>query len=200
VRLHGGVIITTNHLLSGIYIPQDDRRYDVIECATKSEMGLEDDAKRRVYFEQLWKWFYEEDGARHVAAFLHARDLKGFSASQGQRKTAAHKNIIQNSLSGDEWFIDALEAEGNPDLFRGDALLLKAVNNGEDPAEVRGKLSFAAERHGYKKFQSSAVDGRWLNGDKKRCTLFLKQEAPPPTKLKREILLGLKSEKAPRKY
>ena len=190
VRLHGGVIITTNHLLSGIFIPQDVRRYDVIECATKIEMGLEDDATRRTYFETLWAWFHA-DGARHVAAYLHARDLTGFSASNGQRKTNAHQMVIQNSMSGDEWFTDALEAEGNPDLFRGDVLMLRAVCHGEDAAEVRGKLPHAAERAGFKRYQSTAKDGRWLNGDKKKCALFLRQGVAIPTRAAREKVLSI---------
>lgn len=199
VRLHCGVIITTNHLLSGIFIPQDDRRYDVIECATKIEMGLEDDAKRRSYFETLWAWFHK-DGAQHVAAFLHARDLTRFSASNGQRKTSAHQMIIQNGMSGDEWFLDALEAEGNPDVFRGDVLMFRAVCNGEDAAGVRGKLPHAAERHGYRKFQSPAKDGRWLNGDKRKCALFLRQGATIPTKSERDKLLNEKTDVINKKY
>lgn len=189
VRLHGGVIITTNHLLSGIYIPQDDRRYDVIECATRSEMGLADDATRRAYFEQLWSWFYREDGARHVAAFLHARDLTKFSPNNGQRKTAAHQLIIQNSMSGDEWFNDCLEALGTPDLFRGDVFMVQAVRNGEDAVEVRGKLPHAAERAGFKRYPGPTKDGRWLNGDKRKCALFLRQGVAIPAKSDREKLL-----------
>lgn len=188
-RLRCGVIITTNHLLSGLYIPQDDRRYDVIECATKGEMGLADDATRRAYFERLWAWFHQEDGARHVAAFLHARDLTGFSASNGQRKTAAHQLIIQKSMSGDEWFNDALEAMGNPDLFRGDVFMVQAVRNGEDAVEVRGKLPHAAERAGFKRYPGPTKDGRWLNGDKRKCALFLRQGVAIPTKSEREKLL-----------
>jgi hypothetical protein len=200
VRLHCGVIITTNHLLSGIYIPQDDRRYDVIECATRSEMGLEDDAKRRAYFEKLWSWFYQEEGARHIAAFLHARDLTGFSASNGQRKTAAHQQIIQNSMSGDEWFNDALEALGNPDLFRGDVLMLQAVRNGEDLGDARTKLPHAAERAGFKRYLSPAKDGRWPLGDNRKCALFLRQGVAIPTKAEREKLLKADPNEVAKKY
>lgn len=206
-RLRGGVIITTNHLASGIYIPQDDRRYDVVECATRSEMGLADDATRCAYFERLWAWFHQEDGARHVAAFLHARDLTRFSPNNGQRKTAAHQMIIQNSMSGDEWFLDALEALGNPDLFRGDVFVLQAVHNGEDAKELRGKLLHAVERAGFKRYLSPTRDGRWLNGDKKKCALFLRQGVAIPTKSAREKVLNVTMNEvlqqihgAPRKY
>lgn len=199
-RLRCGVAITSNHLASGIYIPQDDRRYDVLECATKSEMGLEDDAKRRGYFEQLWSWFQQQDGARHVAAFLHARDLTGFSANNGQRKTAAHQMIIQNSMSGDEWFNDALEAMGNPDLFRGDVLMLQAVRNGENADDVRGKLPHASERAGFKRYLSPTRDGRWPIGDKRKCTLYLRQGAAVPTKSEREKLLKTKPDEVLPKY
>jgi hypothetical protein len=189
VKLYCAVIVTTNHLLSSIFIPQDDRRFDVIECATKSEMGLADDAKRRTYFEKLWGWFYNEDGARHVAAFLHARDLTKFSPNNGQRKTAAHRLVVQHGLSGDEWFLDALEADDNPDLFRSDVLILRATHNGEDAAGVRGKLPYVAERHGYRRFPSSTKDGRWLNGDGKKCALFVRQGVAPPTAAARQKVL-----------
>jgi hypothetical protein len=94
VRMHCGVIITTNHLASGIYIPADDRRYDVIESARLTDMGLDDVAERREYFSDLWDWFLT-GGANHVAAYLHERDISQFSASNGQRKTEAHNSVVQ---------------------------------------------------------------------------------------------------------
>ena len=38
IKMYCGVIITTNHLMSSIHIPEDDRRTDVIDCASFEEM------------------------------------------------------------------------------------------------------------------------------------------------------------------
>ena len=187
VLMHCGVVLTTNSLL-GVYIPPDDRRYDILLCATLSEMRLADDKTRRKYFEELWAWF-RDGGAEHVFAFLQERDLKGFSASQGQRKTEAHKMAIQENLVNDEWFADALEAEGNPDMFRGDMILERARCTGEGRPGIKAKLAYAAERAGYLKLRSSMKDGRWKNADGWKCSVFVKQGTPSPTKPMLKTLL-----------
>jgi hypothetical protein len=123
VKMYCGVVITSNHLLSSIHIPEDDRRYDVIECATLEEMDLADEKIRRDYFTELWNWFLEKDGARHVAAFLHERDLSGFSAAMGQRKTAAHAEMVHHGMVGDEWLADILDKMMDPAVVRGDWIM-----------------------------------------------------------------------------
>lgn len=134
VKMHCGVILTTNHLLSGIYIPADDRRYDVIECATKQEMGLKSDDEVRAYFSELWAWF-SNGGAEHVAAFLHQRDISKFSASNGQRKTDAHRSVVSAALAADHWIIDALDELNEPDLARVDAIMTVILRNGGNEKE-----------------------------------------------------------------
>ncbi len=188
VLMHCGVVLTTNSLL-GIYIPPDDRRYDVLLCATLAEMGLADDTIRRTYFERLWGWFLD-GGAEHVYAFLLERDLTKFSASQGQRKTDAHKMTVQENLTSDEWFADALEAEENPSLFRGDLILERARINGETGLGIKTKLAHAAERAGFIKYRSPLKDGRWKSADGWKCSVFIKQGTVPPTKLALKELLG----------
>ena len=188
VLMHCGVVLTTNSLL-GIYIPPDDRRYDVLLCATLAEMGLADDTIRRTYFEKLWGWFLN-GGAEHVYAFLLERDLAKFSASQGQRKTDAHKMTVQENLVNDEWFADALEAEGNPTLFRGDLILERARSTGESGPGIKTKLAHAAERAGFIKYRSPIKDGRWKCADGWKCSVFIKQGSAPPTPSALKELLG----------
>lgn len=184
VRMYCGVIITTNHLASGIYIPPDDRRYDVIEAATMDEMGLLDENVRREYFIDLWEWFLA-GGSSHIAAYLHERDLSGFSASNGQRKTDAHRTVVAGGMTGDQWLDDILDELGDPVGVRADWIITKAVAAGEKDADVKRKLGNAIGRVGYTLFKNKAIkDGRWkING--KKVTVYVKQGTPEsydPTK------------------
>lgn len=166
VRLYCGVIITTNHLTGSVHIPADDRRFDVIQCATLEEMGLADETVRRDYFTNLWEWFKFKDGDKHVAALLHARDLSGFSAALGQRKTAAHTEIVQHGMIGDEWLRDILDTMGNTPVLRTDWILERAVGMGERKEDVRARIGHALNRMGYDVLPNPKYkDGRWkVNG------------------------------------
>lgn len=167
VRMYCGVIITTNHLASGIYIPPDDRRYDVIEAATMDEMGLRDENKRREYFSELWDWFLS-GGSAHVAAYLHERDLSNFSASNGQRKTDAHRTVVAGGMVGDNWLDDIIDDLGEPVGIRSDWIVAKAVAAGEKEGDIKRKIGNAIGRLNYVLFKNpSAKDGRWKIGGKK---------------------------------
>lgn len=174
VRMHCGVIVTTNHLASGIYIPADDRRYDVMECATLAEMGLENDETRREYFEELWGWFLREGGASHVAAYLHEVDLSSWSAANGQRKTEAHAAVVAVGMVGDAWLDDVLGELEYPAAVRSDWIIRRAVEMGEKEADLRRKLGAALGRVGYVMYRcSTTVDGRWKLGER-RTTVYVK--------------------------
>jgi hypothetical protein len=161
VKMYCGVIITTNHLTSGIYIPADDRRYDVIEAATLQEMSLHDDGMRREYFSNLWGWFLT-GGENHIAAYLHERDISKFSASNGQRKTDAHQAVVAAGMTGDYWLSDILDELGNPIGVRSDIIIARAVAGGEKEMDVRRKLSNTIGRFGYKVHQRpTAKNNRW---------------------------------------
>jgi len=158
IRMFCGVIITTNHLLSAIYIPEDDRRYDVIEAATKLEMGLTDDATRIAYFENLWDW-YKKGGDTHIAAFLHHRDLSAFSAENGQRKTKAHRAVVCQSYTSDEWLIDILDDKNDPIIITTVEILEKMD---EVSKKKPGKIQPALLRRGYRVVNNpERGDGRW---------------------------------------
>jgi len=177
VRMYCGVIITTNHLASGIYIPPDDRRYDVIEAATMHEMGLGGEDDRREYFSELWDWFLA-GGANHIAAYLHERDLSGFSASNGQRKTDAHRTVVAGGMVGDSWLDDILDELGDPVGVRSDWIVTKAVAAGEKEGEVKRKISNAIGRLNYVLFKNPSVkDGRWKIGGKK-VAVYVKVGTP----------------------
>jgi hypothetical protein len=153
-------------LASGIYIPPDDRRYDVIESATMVEMGIQDEMVRRQYFSDLWDWFLEGGGS-HIAAFLHERDISGFSASNGQRKTEAHKTVVAGGMTGDHWLIEILDSMGMPEFVREDWILTRAVANGEKDEKVKGKIMNTMGRQDYHMYYNPAYKhGRWSIGGK----------------------------------
>jgi hypothetical protein len=176
VRMHCGVIITTNHLSSGIYIPADDRRYDILDTATLAEMDLEKPEDRKEYFSDLWAWFVA-GGASHVAALLHARDISKFSASNGQRKTEAHAAVVASSMDTDTWLLDILDDLGNPPGVRQDVIVNKAEANGEKRESIERKVKPAIGRLGYKQLIGKERAGRWKLG-KKLTIVYVKNETP----------------------
>lgn len=176
VRMHCGVVLTTNHLADGIYIPTDDRRYDVMETATLATMGLEKEKKRREYFTDLWDWFIQ-GGASHVAAYLTEKNIKKFSASNGQRKTDAHATIVASGMGGDQWLDDIIDSMNNPIAIRSDWIMTRAIANGEKDTAIRRKISNAMGRQGYTMLRSNYKDGRWKIGGKK-VTVYVKPGLP----------------------
>lgn len=182
VRMHCGVIITTNHLASGIYLPADDRRYDVIESARLTDMGLDDAAQRREYFSDLWDWFLA-GGASHVAAYLHERDISRFSASNGQRKTEAHHSVVQIGRERHAWLYDILEELGHAEFVSFPSIREHAKCNGEDIVNVgafNGRAKAALEDAGYVKYRNTkSRDGRWYKtGHHKGFFIYAKIGTP----------------------
>ena len=168
LKMFCGVIMTTNHLVGGIHLPPDDRRYDVIECATFEEMGLTSAETRAAYFTQLYSWYYQPASRWHIAAWLHERSLKDWSASSGQRKTAGHRAIVMSSMAADAWALEALEDLGMPALVKASILIERGISHGEKKEAIVRKLPHILSRLGYTAaYNPNAADGRWkLNGTK----------------------------------
>lgn len=182
VRMYCGVVITTNHLANGIYIPQGDRRFDVIDSASLGEMGWKniEDEKRATYFTELWEWFCE-GGDSHVAAFLHERDISRFSPNNGQRITEAHKNVVTVGFEPDMWLLDALDLMENPDYVRVDCLMDACERMGNDKNKIRSKIAPTIARHGYILTRHHVrVDGRWPFGNNVNTIVYKKNGAGEP--------------------
>lgn len=166
VKLFCGVIITTNHLLNGLHIPPDDRRYDVIDCATHQEMGFKNLDDRRLYFDYLWNWFNNEKGNQHIAAYLREKDISEFSAANGQRRTKAHQSIIMVDLEQYGWFFDIVNELGSPDFISVPTIKKFAERNGEidtsKTSQFQGKIKHAALAAGYFRYSNpNSKEGRW---------------------------------------
>ena len=170
VKLFCGVIITTNHLLNGLHIPPDDRRYDVIDCATHEEMGFKNPNDRKLYFDWLWNWFYKEKGDSHIAAYLREKDISKFSAPNGQRRTKAHQSIIMVELEQYGWFFDIVNELGSPDFISVPTIKNIAERNGEidttKNSQFQGKIKHAALAAGYVRYGNpNSTEGRWTMPD-----------------------------------
>ena len=188
VRMYCGVVITTNNLATGLYIPPDDRRYDVIDCATLEDMGLGDATVRGPYFDNLWEWFHA-GGNAHILAFLLDRDLSHWSHNRGQRKTAAHREVIQSNARQDDWLDDILDAMNYPDYVRADWVTDRAEGKGEKKGDVVRKLSPTMGRMGYTRYVNPGTkDGRWrVNGTK--FVLYIREGVVPEENFLDKLIL-----------
>jgi len=191
VRLHCGVIITTNHLSSGLYIPDDDRRYDVIDCATRREMCLMSLEQRRDYFDGLWRWYEEQNGAASVYAALLERDISKFSANSGQRSTAAHRELIQIGMTHDQWAADAIDLLKDESVLRTDNLwsAVQQVDPEMSRKKFNGCAQHALRRLGYVRLVNPAIrDGRWrLESDLGRMARVQVYYNPDKVQLKEAV-------------
>jgi Family of unknown function (DUF5906) len=115
-----GVIITTNHLGDGLYLPADDRRHYVAwSPRTREDFTAE-------YWTRLYSWF-AGGGVGHVCAYLAARDISGFDAKAAPPKTAAFWTIVAASESPESGELrDVLDALRNPAALTLQALLDQA--------------------------------------------------------------------------
>jgi hypothetical protein len=104
-----GVVITSNHLTDGIFLPANDRRHYVAwsECRPAD---FEDD-----YWLKMWGW-YDAGGDRHVAAYLTTLDISNFDPKASPPKTSAFWSIVNANRTSEEGELqDVLDQLGNPD-------------------------------------------------------------------------------------
>jgi hypothetical protein len=104
-----GVIITTNHKISGIYLPEDDRRtYVAWSKLTQKDFET-------AYWDKLWSWYLREDGFAHVAVYLQQHNLRGFNPKAPPKKTEAFLDIVEANLAAeDAEFAEAINILGRP--------------------------------------------------------------------------------------
>ena len=173
INMFCGVIVTTNHLATGIYIPPGDRRYDVIEAASKKDMGLSLPIERAEYFGDLWDWF-GSGGSSHVAAFLAERELGKWSPATGQRETEAHKAVISAGMSTEHWILDVMAELKDPDVVRSDVLLSVAEKDGGmSRKEIQGRMPAAMTRIGYYAVRCPFnTDGRWAFEESRKAVVY----------------------------
>jgi hypothetical protein len=172
------VAATSNHKTDGIYLPADDRRHYVAWSSLTSEAFDED------YWLKLWRW-YEEDGYRHIAAYLATYDVSKFDPKAPPPKTDAFWAIVDANRAPEESELaDILDALGNPQ-----ATCLNQIAEAEGASMeftewLREKknqkaISYQLERCGYVPVRKPGrKDGFWLiNGTRK--VIYAKVELNP---------------------
>jgi hypothetical protein len=101
-----GFITTSNHD-DATYLPADDRR----NAVAKSERTHTDFHKE--YFDELYYWYYHENGIGHVVAYLQVYDLANFNPKLAPPKTEAFWGMVNIDLGPDHGELtDAIEALG----------------------------------------------------------------------------------------
>ena len=121
-----GVIITTNHLIGGLFVGDgdDDRRYYVAWSQKEKEDFPEN------HWDKIYKWF-ADGGSEHVTAYLYMRDISKFNASAPPTKTDAFWQMSEADRPIESpAFADLLDKFQNRAFTLND--LRRAVNHGDD--------------------------------------------------------------------
>jgi hypothetical protein len=172
-----GVIITTNHLTDGIYLPPDDRRHYV----AWSEVTKDDFDS--AYWASLWRW-YREGGIAHVCAYLRTLDLSDFDAKAPPPRTAAfHRIVHSNTAPEDGELADVLDQAGRPNVITLDEVIrcARSLRLHDLAVELtdrrrRRALPHKFERVGYVPIRNpDADDGLWKIAQR-RQTVYARRE------------------------
>jgi hypothetical protein len=117
------VIITTNHLSDGIYLPADDRRHFVAWSDLK-QADFDVD-----YWNRLHRWF-DMGGNEIVAHYLATLNLADFDAKAPPPKTNAFWRIVDASRTPEDAELnDALDELGRPNAVTLRSIALRADND-----------------------------------------------------------------------
>ena len=82
-----GFITTSNHD-DAVYLPENDRR----NAVSRSERTCTDFSQE--YFNELYHWYYHENGINHVVAYLQQYDLSNFNPKLAPPKTEAFWRVV----------------------------------------------------------------------------------------------------------
>lgn len=171
-----GVVLTTNHKSDGIYLPADDRRHFV----AWSELTKEDFPPD--YFPNLYGWYENEDGYRHVAAYLASLDLSEFDPKAPPPKTTSFWDIVDaNRAPEDAEMADALEKLQNPAAVTIADVADAATSDFRDWLLARKNsrgIAHRMEKAGYQKVRNDGQsDGRWKVGGRNQV-IYARRELP----------------------
>jgi hypothetical protein len=106
-----GVIITTNHRTSALYLPANDRRHEVYFSNRLQAQYSEH------HFEPFYAW-YAAGGYAAIAHYLATLDLTGYSVKTPPPKTPAFWEMVaMGTPNEDSQLEDALDALGSPNVL-----------------------------------------------------------------------------------
>jgi hypothetical protein len=156
-----GVILTTNHKTTGIYLPAEDRRHYVAWSERKKE-DFDDQ-----YWNNLWRWYEKEQGYNHVAAYLAELDVTSFDPKAPPTKTNAFWDIVDaNHAPEDAELADVLDEMGRPPAVTIWRIISNANGSFREYLEDRKNLKSIPHRLvqcGYSKIRNPDEEkGRWF--------------------------------------
>jgi Bifunctional DNA primase/polymerase, N-terminal len=165
-----GLILTTNYKTTGIYLPAEDRRHYV----AWSNLGPEDFAEG--YWNKLFGW-YDEDGDRHVAAYLAGYNLCGFDPKAPPPKTQAFWDIVDANRSPvDAELADVLDELDNPAAVTLEQVITKAKRKFadwlDDPKNQRA-IPHRFEKCGYVSVRKPDRNDNLWRINKKRHVVYV---------------------------
>jgi hypothetical protein len=198
-----GIIITTNYLQDGLYIPADDRRHYIAwsDIETDKETDRFVCQHRAIserfggsvkeYFERLYAWF-EAGGKNNVAAYLSQPErLAGFNAKASPPRTAAFLAMADSSKPQEESELaDLLDAMGRPPCVPV-AKMIQAAHLNSDEIELwlkdrrnGRKIAPAMARCGYEPVRNpnDKRDGLWMFAGR-RTAAYVLATIPPGNRL-----------------
>jgi Family of unknown function (DUF5906) len=187
-----GVIITTNYK-DALFLPPEDRRYYVAWSDLSKDHFGNDEHERAAYWTKVYQWF-DNDGDRHVTAFLAQYDLSHFNPKAPPPKTTAFWDIVERSRATEDTEVaDALDRtteipKDREHINRSDwpdAITVKSLANATDDPGFRDWLlnrnnrriiPHRLEANGYVCVRNDAAkDGCWVI-NKRRERVYAKSE------------------------
>jgi hypothetical protein len=180
-----GVVITTNYIDHGMYLPADDRRHYV--CWTE----LERQAFSEVYWAELWGWYYK-GGFEACMHWLGTRDLSRFNPKAPPKQTPAFWAIVGAHRQSTD-LSDVIESMGTrrkdntvelPLIVIHDDLITRArtlkITFAEEleDRKSRSKIPGWYKDAGYRLLRNpnDITQGRHMIGGK-RATVYLRRDA-----------------------
>lgn len=155
------VFITTNDWMS-MYIPQEDRRMFIMHSHAKQNWHV--DEQRPFYFSEFFSWM-EYGGAKHVAAWLAARNLTKFDPKAQIQKTAGWGAVAASWGEPEDaisWVIDYLK---NPDVLLGYDLINVQFDHKDDVSNLMKsprKITHRMNAAGYVNIPPPRGNQRWV--------------------------------------
>ena len=174
-----GIIISTNYRTDGIYLSAQDRRHYVAWSeARKADFPVD-------YFNDMWKWF-DDGGAGHVIAHLHALDLSDFDPKLPPPKTEAWQTIVSAHYAPEAAELtDTIDKLGNPAAFIINDLVSQSPSLDwlYDP-KSRRIVPHRLEDCGYIRVSNpGSIQGLWkVKG--KSCAIYARKELSVADRLK----------------
>jgi hypothetical protein len=172
-----GVVITSNHLTDGIYLPAEDRRHYVAWSNCEPADFGPTQAAQAEFWTTFWRW-YNVGGDRHVAAYLATLDVSDFDPKAPPPKTPAFWSIVNANRTSEEGELqDILDKLGNPDAVTIEQIADKTPLGAEGYSlrewlrerKNRKAVSHRLENCGYRAVNNQvAKDGLWRINDRRQ--------------------------------